>query len=262
MKKILLLLGAALALHALPAAAAQPLLVAAAADMSSCIDELAAAFRKEAPEAELKVSLGASGNFFAQIKSGAPYDVFLSADMRYPSQLVQEGAADAASLQPYAIGRIAIWSLDPRFDLTQGMRVFKDKRLTRIAIANPDLAPYGRAAKAALEYHGLWELVKPKLVMGENISQTAQFVQTGNAQLGIVSLATLRSPRLKDVGRYYVVPDTGPGQIEQGAVLTNHGKGNPLAARFLQFLHSPAARAILIRSGYGLPPEKPAAAHG
>lgn len=253
---------AALALFARPAAASEVLLVAAASDMSYCIDELAAAFRQQAPEAELKVSLGASGNFFAQIKGGAPYDVFLSADMRYPRQLVREGAADAASLRPYAIGRIAIWSLDPRFDLSQGMRVFKDERLTRIAIANPDLAPYGRAAKEALEYHGLWDGVKPKLVTGENIAQTAQFVQTGNAQLGLVSLATVLSPRLKGVGSYYVVPEAGLAPIEQGAVITRRGKGNPLAARFLQFLQAQPAREILTRAGFGLPRDKPAASHG
>jgi molybdate transport system substrate-binding protein len=250
MKKLFILLLASMA--ALPALAA-PLLVAAASDLGYCIDDLAAAFRKEAPEAELKISTGASGNFFAQIRNGAPFEVFLSADMDYPRQLAKLGAADGATLVPYAIGRIALWSSDGSIDVTQGPAVLRDARVARVAIANPATAPYGRAAKAALERDGLWAAVQPKLVIGENIAQTAQFVQSGNAQLGIVSLATLRSPRLAGVGRYYLIPDTGLAPIEQGAIVTRRGQANPLAARFVRFLGIPAARAILEKNGFGLP---------
>jgi molybdate transport system substrate-binding protein len=258
MKTIFLFLLAALAL---PAAAAEALLVAAASDLAYCIDELGAAFRAEVPGTEIKVSLGSSGNFFAQIKNGAPFDVFLSADMQYPAQLARDGAADGATLTPYAIGRVAVWSLDPRLDLKLGMRVFQDRRITRVAIANPEFAPYGRAARAALEHYGVWETVKPKLVIGENVAQTAQFIQTGNAQLGIVSLATVLAPRLKGVGSYFLIPEAATPPIDQGAIVTARGKANPLAARFVQFLHSPEARRILMRSGFGLPREKPAPAH-
>lgn len=237
----------------MPAAHAGTLLIAAASDLAYCIDELGAAFSKEAPGAEVKVSTGASGNFIAQIKRGAPFDVFMSADMDYPRQLAREGAADAASLAPYAVGRLAVWTLDERFDVSQGMGVFADRRLARVAIANPDVAPYGRAARAALVRHGVWDALQGKLVMGENIAQTAQFVQTGNAQLGIVSLATVLSARLKGVGRYYLVPEGGIAPIEQGAIVTRHGQGNPLAARFMRFLQSERAQAILVRSGFGLP---------
>ncbi len=238
---------------AMPMAQAATLLVAAASDLVYCIDELGAAFRKEQPTAEVKVTTGASGNFFAQIKRGAPFDVFMSADMEYPRRLVQEGAADPASLTPYAIGRLAVWTFDARFDLGKGMQVFADPRLARVAIANPEVAPYGRAARGALMHHGMWDKVQGKLAIGENVAQAAQFVQTGNAQLGIVSLATVLSPRLKGVGRYYVVPEEGVAPIEQGAVVTRHGQGNPLAARFIQFLQTKAARDILQRSGFGLP---------
>lgn len=236
---------------AMPLAQAGTLLVAAASDLVHCIDELGAAFAKEEPAAQVKVSTGASGNFFAQIKRGAPFDVFLSADMDYPRRLGQEGAADPASLKPYAVGRLAVWTLDPRFDPQQGLRVFADPRLTRVAIANPDVAPYGRAARAALVHHGVWDAVQGKLAIGENVAQAAQFVQTGNAQLGIVSLATVL--RLKGVGRYYVVPEEGIAPIEQGAIVTKHGQANPLAARFVRFLQSKAARDILQRGGFGLP---------
>ena len=238
---------------AMPLAQAGTLLVAAASDLVYCIDELSAAFRKQVPGAEVKVSTGASGNFFAQIKRGAPFDVFMSADMDYPRQLASEGAADPASLAPYAIGRLAVWTLEARFDPARGMRVFADARLTRVAIANPEVAPYGRAARAALVHHGVWRHVEGKLAIGDNVAQAAQFVQTGNAQVGIVSLATVLSPRMKGVGRYYLVPQAGLAPLEQGVVLTRHGKDNPLAARFLQFLHTKAARDILQRSGFSLP---------
>jgi molybdate transport system substrate-binding protein len=250
MKKLLMILLASLL--ALPASAAT-LLVAAASDLGYCIDELAAAFRKEAPSAELKVSLGASGVFFAQIRNGAPFDVFLSADMAYPARLAELGAAERTTLAPYAIGRIALWTRDPRFDLAQGMAVLRDPRAARIAIANPATAPYGRAARAALERDGLWQALQPRLVIGENVAQAAQFVQSGNAQLGIVSLASLRSPRLAAVGRYYLIPDMGLAPIEQGAIVTRHGAAKPLAAQFVQFLHTPAARAVLQRNGFDLP---------
>lgn len=237
---------------ALPARAGT-LLIAAASDLACCMDELSAAFRKEEPGTQLKISIGASGNFFAQIKNGAPFDVFMSADMDYPRALAREGGADGASLVPYAVGRLAVWSLDARLDPGQGMKIFADPRVTKVAIANPDVAPYGRAARAALVHHGVWDAVQGKLVIGENVAQTAQFVQTGNAQLGIVSLATVLSPRMKGVGRYYPVPEQGIAPIEQGAVVTKHGWNNPMAPRFLRFLRSPAARAILTRSGFGVP---------
>jgi molybdate transport system substrate-binding protein len=248
-KMFFLLLGAILALPL----QAQPLLVAAASDLTHCINELADAFAKQVPGAKVKVSLGSSGHFYAQIRNGAPFDVLLSADMSYPTQLAKLGVAEGATLRPYAIGRIALWSLDARFDpAAQGMGVLRDPRVTKVAIANPSVAPYGRAAKAALERDGLWQALQPKLVIGENIAQAAQFVQSGNAQLGIVSLAMLHAP--KAGGRYYVIPATGLAPIEQGAIVTRHGAANPLAPRFVQFMGSPAARAILERNGFSLPP--------
>lgn len=252
MKILSIFLLAALSLPA----SADTLMVAAASDLATSIDELAAAFSRQAPDAEVKTSLGSSGNFFAQIKNGAPFDVFLSADMAYPARLAREGAADAATLAPYAIGRVAVWTVDPRFDLAQGMRVLNDPRVQRVAIANPDVAPYGQAARAALQANGYWDAVKGKLVIGENIAQAAQFVQSGSAQLGVVSYSTVLSPRMKGVGSYYLIPDTGLPPIEQGAVVTRHGAGKPLAARFLKFLQSPAARDILQRHGFSIPRDK------
>ena len=250
MKKIFVLLLASML--SLPAVAA-PLLLAAAADLSYCIDDIAASFRKEAPDAEIKISTGASGNFFAQIRNGAPFDVFLSADVDYPRQLARLGAADGSTLTRYARGHIVLWSPDPKLDVDQGLALLRDPRITRVAIANPATAPYGRAAKSALERDGLWEAVQQKLVVGENIAQATQFVQSGNAQVGLVSLASLHSPRLAGVGRYVLVADAGLAPIEQAAIVTRHGANNPLAARFMRFLGSPAARAILERNGFSIP---------
>ena len=251
MNKLLILL---LACTFAGPALARPLLVAAASDLGYCIDELVGAYRKTAPDVEPKVSLGASGNFFAQIRNGAPFEVFLSADMDYPRQLAKLGAADGATLVPYAIGRIALWSVDPRIDPARGLvALVADERVKRVAIANPVTAPYGRAAKAALERDGVWDKVQPKLVVGENIAQTAQFVQTGNAQVGIVSFATLHATRLKGVGRHAPIPASGLAPIEQGVIVTKAGAANPHASGFVRFLNSPQGRAILARNGFSLP---------
>src|SRR5262249_45668359 len=133
------------------------------------------------------VSIGSSGNFFAQIKNGAPFDVFLSADTDFPMALAKDGLADSSSLVVYAYGRLVMWSNKPTVDVSTGFKALTQPAIKRIAIANPNVAPYGRAAKEALQRAGVWDAVKPKIVFGENISQTAQFVETGNADVGLVS---------------------------------------------------------------------------
>ncbi len=250
MKPLLLLL---LSLLAGPALAADLLSVAAASDLTYCMDDLAAGFRRESTGVQVKVAVDASGTLFKQMKNGAGYDVFLSADMAYPARLAVEAGAVAASLVPFAIGRVALWTVDPRFDVRQGMRVLTDSRLGRLSIANHEVSPYGRASKAALESHGFWASVKGKLVLGDNVTHAAKLVQAGQADIGIVSMSTLLSPQFKGVGHYYLIPDTGVPPIEHGAVITAHGKGNPAAARFLAYLQSAAGREILHRHGFGLP---------
>jgi molybdate transport system substrate-binding protein len=250
MKPLLLLL---LSLLAGPALAGDVLSVAAASDLTYCMDDLATGFRRESPGVQVKVAIEASGTLFKQLKNGAGYDVFLSSDMAYPAKLIAETGAVASSLAPFAVGRVALWTVDPRFDLRQGMRVLTDSRLTRLAIANPDVAPFGRAAKAALESHGFWDAVRGKLVLGTNVAQATKLVQGGQAEIGIVSMSIVLSPKFKGIGHYYLIPDTGVPPIEHGAVITAHGKANPAAARFLAFLQTPAGREILYRHGFGLP---------
>jgi molybdate transport system substrate-binding protein len=252
--RICLGIGAAMLLN-LSASAASVLQVAAAADLANCISELNAAFSKTAGGAEVKASIGSSGNFFAQIKNGAPFDVFLSADMQYPGELAKSGQADAASLIVYARGQLMMWSSDPGLDPAIGLRLLSDPRVQRIAIANPDVAPYGRAAKAALEKAGLWQSLKPKLVFGENVAQTAQFVETGNAQVGFVGAAHIRNTTAK--ARAWPVPAELIPLIEQGAIVTAKGKGNPLAPKYLDFLRAEGGRAILRQYGFVLPEARP-----
>ncbi|MEW6611245.1 MAG: molybdate ABC transporter substrate-binding protein [Pseudomonadota bacterium] len=249
LKRLFLIL---LALLPLPLQA-ESLRIAAAADLVYCLDDLNALFKKQHPQADVKLSTGSSGNFFAQIQGGAPYDVFLSADMKYPQALVQAGLADPASLTRYAIGRIALWTLRRDVDVSRGLVVLKDPAVRRIAIANPSHAPYGRAAQSAMARAGVWDAVQGRLIMGENISQTAQFVQSGNADVGVVALSLLKSPKLAGQGSYYAVPLDSYPRMDQGLVLTRRGAANPLARAYIEFLRSAEARAVFNRYGFLLP---------
>jgi molybdate transport system substrate-binding protein len=230
--------------------------IAAAADMALCMDELNAAFVKAnggAGAIAVKYSIGSSGAFSTQIQNGAPFDVFLSADMDYPRALARAGAADGASLTAYANGRLVLWTNDPKLDPSIGLKLLSDPAVTRIAIANPAFAPYGRAAKAALMRAGVWDALQPKLVFGENLAQTAQFVESRNAQVGLVGTSHLSTPAHAAKGRAWALPAELYPPLEQGAIVTRHGIGNPLAAKYVAFLGAPQGRAILARYGFGLP---------
>lgn len=241
-----------LTIMSLPAAAAD-IHVAAASDLTFCLQELNAIYKKANPGANVVLTTGSSGKFFAQIQNGAPFDVYMSADMEYPRKLADAGMADRNSLFQYGVGQIAVWSTDPRVDVSKGVAMLADAATGKVAIANPAHAPYGRAAQAAMEKAGVWKSVQPKLVIGENISQAAQFVQTGNAQAGIIAVSLLKAPTMTGVGKYAVVPQAMHPPIEQGAVLTAKGKTNPDAGRYIAFLKSAEARAVFDRFGFLLP---------
>lgn len=247
--------GAGLLLFLLPqpARGAASVSIAAASDLVFCLEALHAAFRQVEPQVKLQTATGSSGNFFAQIRHGAPYDVFLSADLHYPRELIAAGAADGASLTRYAVGRIVLWTLRSDLDLSAPGQLVRDARVQRFAIANPAHAPYGRAAREALEHAGVWRDIQPKLVLGENIAQAAQFVQTGNADAGIVALSLVLAPKNAGVGRWVEISAERHAPLEQGVVLTRRGAANPAAGRYLAFLRSPAAREIFERYGFRLP---------
>jgi molybdate transport system substrate-binding protein len=241
----------------LGAGPAPALSLAAASDLVFCLPALTAEFSKNSPSITVQVTTGSSGNFFAQIKNGAPYDLFLSADLSYPRALIIAGAADAASLTPYAIGRLVVWTTHPALDPTDLAALVRDPRVKKLALANPAHAPYGRAAQQALDHLGLSSVAAPKLVLGENIAQAAQFVQSGNADAGIVALSLVLAPALRDTGRWHELPATLHAPLQQGAVLTKLGATNPAAQSFLAFLRTPAARAIFERYGFRLPAAPP-----
>jgi len=251
MKSLLLVLAIAIGFHR-PLRAAEQLSIAAASDLMYCLDALHAAFSKQHPGIELKTSTGSSGNFFAQIQNGAPFDVFLSADMSYPEELIKAGLADEKSLTVYALGRIVVWTAGDKVDVTAGIQALNGATVTKVAIANPGHAPYGRAAKAALQHAKLWDHLEPKIVYGENIAQTAQFIETGNAEAGIVALALVRSPKLAKVGHWVEIPLENYPRLEQAAVVTKTGLSNPASALYLTFLRAPAAREIFDRFGLRL----------
>jgi molybdate transport system substrate-binding protein len=251
------LLTALLGLALSPNGFAAEVVVAAASDLSAAIKEISTDFEKRTGHT-VKLSLGSSGNFHAQIKNGAPFDVFLSADLSYVRDLEKAGLTEPGSSFVYAIGRIVLWTpqnspLDIR---TLGMRALLQPQARRIAIANPDHAPYGRAAVNAMEKSGVYSAVRNKLVLGENISQTAQFVQSGSADIGVIALSLALTDTMKAAGKYWEIPlDTYP-QMDQGAVILAQARkaGHEAAARqFLESLRSPAGRAILQRYGFSLP---------
>ena len=228
--------------------------IAAAADLTYCIEALNQGYHHNHADTELKVSTGSSGNFYTQIEHGAPYDLFLSADISFPRKLVDEGFADGSTLSVYSIGRLALWTAKPdSVSVDKGIGVVRDPAVKRIAIANPEFAPYGRAAKAALETAGLWNEIQSRIVTGENIAQTAQFVQSGNVDVGFVALSLLYNPTLRNVGHYVQVDPKLYPPLQQALVLTKTGTGNSAARDYLQFLGSEEARTIFDRYGFEAP---------
>jgi len=249
-----LLLAASLAALAVLRVAEPPLRVAAASDLQAALPPIAERFEKDTGHA-VALTFGSSGNFFTQIQNGAPFDVFLSADIDYPRRLERAGQAEKGSTYEYAIGRIVLWIRnDSAIDLRGGLRGLADPRVRRIAIANPDHAPYGRAAVAALRHEGVFEQVRAKLVRGENISQAAQFVQTGNADVGVLALSLARAPALEGVGRYVEVPASFHPAIEQAALVLAGSRQKIAARQFVDFLKR-ADTVRTLRSFGFVPPQ-------
>jgi molybdate transport system substrate-binding protein len=229
--------------------------IAAASNFVYAVDALNAEFARVVAGVALTTSTGASGTLFAQITNGAPFDVFLSADTDYPGQIVAAGRGSASTVKIFATGRLVIWTTSRDVDLSDPANAIRATAVRKIAIAQPKSAPYGRAARAALENLGVWRDAASKIVMGENITQTAQFVETGNAEIGLVAKSLVLSPRLANKGRWMEIdPKLYSGvSLDHAAVLTTRGAANPMAARYLEFLLSEPARKILRDFGYGVP---------
>jgi molybdate transport system substrate-binding protein len=219
--------------------------VAAASDLKFALDELAPAFERAHPGYAVRISTGSSGNFYAQITNGAPFDIYLSADIEYPKKLAASGIGIPGSLFVYATGRLALWV--PAGSPLNPATALRDPNVNRLAIANPTHAPYGRAAEQALHSLGVYDSLKDKLVLGDNVAQTLAFVQSGAAQAGIVALSLAVSPTVRDKGRYWEIPTDAYPKLEQGGMLLKAGPG-PEA--FRAFIISRAGREILARYGF------------
>ncbi|MBT3066438.1 molybdate ABC transporter substrate-binding protein [Rhodoferax sp. U11-2br] len=223
--------------------------VAVAANFTAPMKQIAADFEKDTGH-KLVASYGATGKFYAQIKNGAPFEVLLSADDETPTKLVKENAAVAGSQFTYAIGTLVLWSAKQAIVDSQG-QVLKNGGFDHLALANPKLAPYGLAAVQAMQALGVYESLSPKIVMGENISQTHQFISTGNALLGFVALSQVLVDG-KIEGSHWVVPAKLYSPIRQDAVILDKGKGKPAAEALIKYLKSDKAKAVIKTFGYAL----------
>ncbi|KKO49795.1 molybdate ABC transporter substrate-binding protein [Arsukibacterium sp. MJ3] len=234
----------------LPLQASDKLTIAAAADLRFALDEIVALFNLQQPSVAVRVTYGSSGKMTTQIRHGAPYDVFFSADIKFPKQLYAEGLATTQP-QLYAIGRIVLWS--PHQNM-QGIELsqLSNMHFRRLAIAQPAHAPYGQRAKEALQASGLWQTIEPKLVYGENVAQTAQLAQGGGADMAIIALSLAKFPELAKHG-YQLIPATLHQPLAQAFVITRHGENNNAAQQFTAFMSTIEVRTIKQRYGFELP---------
>jgi molybdate transport system substrate-binding protein len=230
--------------------AAERITIAAAADLKFALDEIIVSFKSTQPSAQIDAIYGSSGVFSTQIRQGAPYDVYFSADIAYPRALKAEGWS-ASEVQTYGMGRIVLWS--PARDASKmTLADLADPSIQKIAIANPRHAPYGKRAEEALKAAGVWGKIETKLVYGENVAQTAQYVQSGSAQVGIIALSLALSPELARQGSYALIPDKLHQPLEQGFIITRRAAANMLAHDFARFIAGKEARTIMTRYGFVL----------
>jgi molybdate transport system substrate-binding protein len=248
-------LGGALSLPAGETDATQTITVAAAADLQFALGQITSDYQKQHSNVMVRVSYGSSGNLFTQINNGAPFDLFLSADIDYPQKLIEQNRAVADTLFSYAVGRVVVWvpKDSPIAVEKLGIEALLSPSIRKIAIANPEHAPYGRAAVAAMKKLGVYDKVSDKLVLGENIAQTAQFVESGAADIGLIALSLAVSPKMKSEGRYWEVPLDAYPRLEQGGVILSTSKHPELARQFRDVMVGPQGRETLRRYGFILP---------
>lgn len=250
-KRVLISLAFSLATFS---ATAQKVNVAAAADLRYALDEVVIAYKKHNPKSDIKVTYGSSGNAYQQIMNGAPYDIYFSADIMYPQKLAEMGFA-ASKPKLYAIGYIVLWS--NQINVSNGLSSLNDPKLRKLAIANPEHAPYGKRAQECLQYYKLYDKLKDKIIMGENIAQTAQYAQTGNAEIGILALSLVMSPAMKNQGTYFLIDSKSYSPLEQAYVIIKKPKLNTETTKFAKFVATTEARTILKKYGFKLPGEAP-----
>ena len=230
--------------------AAQEVTVAAAADLQAAMQDVATHFQRDTGK-QVNLIFGSSGSFFQQIQNGAPFDMFFSANLDYPKKLDDAGLVEPATYYQYARGRIVIWvPRESKINLNLGLKALLESGVQKIAIANPQHAPYGQAAVSAMQKEGVYDKVKDKLVFGENISQTASFVVSGSADVGIVALSLALSPNMKERGGYTEIPTDEYPPIDQACVILKSSKNKETAHQFLSYIKSPVVADVLARYGF------------
>jgi molybdate transport system substrate-binding protein len=232
---------------------AQEITVAAAADLQFVMQDVAARFQKETGKS-VKLISGSSGNFFQQIQNGAPFDMFFSANLDFPRKLEAAGLTEPGTLYQYATGQIVLWvPNDSKLDLSSGLQALLNPAVKKIAIANPQHAPYGQAAVAAMKKQNIYDKVADKFVLGENISQTASFVVSGAADVGVVALSLAMSPTMKDKGRYVEIPVADYPPIEQACVILKSSQQKDAAKALLNLIKTPAVAELFRAYGFEVP---------
>ena len=232
---------------------AQEITVAAAADLQFVLQDVSARFQKETGKT-VKLINGSSGNFFQQIQNGAPFDMFFSANLDYPKKLEADGLTEPGTFYQYATGKIVIWvTNDSKLDINLGLQSLLKPEVKKIAIANPQHAPYGQAAVAALKKEDIYDKVSDRFVLGENISQTASFVVSGSADVGIIALSLAMSPTMKDKGHFAEISTGDYPPIEQACVVLKSSKQKDTAKAFLNFIKSPTVAELFRNYGFAVP---------
>ena len=234
-------------------AAAEEITIAAASNLNFAFREVATEY-EQASGNQVRLTFGSSGNFYAQIQNGAPFDLFFSADIEYPQKLEEAGLTVPGSLYQYAVGRIVLWTgYESRIDVTKGIEALREPTVKKVAIANPKHAPYGRAAVTAMEYFKVYDQVKDKLVLGENISQAAQFIESGACDIGIIALSLAVTPAMKSKGTYWEIPAGAHLPLEQAVVILKSSKQQESAKQFIAYIKGVQGQEIMRRNGFTQP---------
>lgn len=233
----------------------QDLLVSAAADLNAVLPEVASRFEQKTGK-RVVLTFGSSGNFYQQIRNGAPFDMFFSADEQYPAKLQQEGLVEPGTLHVYGLGKIVLAvPAESKLDLSKGLSILMAHEVRKVAIANPQHAPYGRAAVEALRKEGLYDKLKTKFVLGENISQTAQFLQSENADAGIIALSLASAPKAKSSFRFVAIPQADYQPLWQAVIIVKSAQHKQTAREFLHFIQGAEVQTLLRQYGFGEPPQ-------
>lgn len=227
---------------------AEKMTIAAASDLKFALDEIHTEYKKAHPNDQINIIYGSSGKFSQQIENGAPFDLFFSASKDYPNDLMKKGFA-ATEPQLYALGRIVLWSA--KYDASKlTLKDLTNQSYRKVAIASPDHAPYGVRAMEALKHEGVWEALQSKMVIGENIAHTAQLIDTGAAEIGIIAYSLALNPQLSTKGHYYLIPKAMHQPLEQAYIITKQGKDNAAAQRFADYMSNPKAHEIMVKYGF------------